>query len=107
MKLSAQDLQLINYSMNFRGDFNEKGYPIPRTHDKEGESKFKEILDVINTQVKKKEEEKKKEKDTTPITSLEVKFTLEQRAWLTQMMSIPWESSLFDAKNKLLELLNE
>lgn len=107
MKLTAQDVALLNYAMNFRGDLNEKGQPIPRTHDQNSEKMFKDVTDLVNKTVKEVEAEKKKKKDTTPIAEVEIKFSLEQRTWLVQMMSIPWEASMFEAKNKLIDLLNE
>lgn len=106
MKITAEQVEIIRHALDYTGRFTNTGAGIPKTHDKRGEEMYTSIYKVINTEIEKELEKKKKAKDTSDILALEVTFTLEQRVFLLEMLSIPWEARFFEKKNTLISLLN-
>lgn len=106
MVITADQVELIRYALDNTGKFTATGLSIPKTHDKRGEELYTAIYKVINEEIEKELEKRKKAKDTSDILSLDLTFSLEQRVFLLEMLSIPWEARLFEKKNTLIALLN-
>jgi len=101
MKLNTEAIALLRYALNYSGNFTEKGQPIPKSYGKEDEKMYTDITSKIDTVIKK-EVEKNKE-----VAEVEVKLSLEERAWIVRQMDIPWEPQTFAGKNKLISLLEK
>lgn len=106
MIITAEQVELIRYALDYTGRLTATGVNIPKTHDKRGEELYTAIYKVINDEIEKEIEKRKKAKDTSDILSLDLTFSLEQRVFLLEMLSIPWEARLFEKKNTLIALLN-